>query len=97
MRSILSRAASTWYVGGINGKTDTREVAFTVPGKPGETFSYRKIADGKDVDAGFFYEGRVDPGDARAWDIAEGTAKAGEKITVRMVGRGGFSFRFTKK
>ena len=32
-----------------------------------------------------------------AWDIAEGTAKAGDVITVRMIGRGGFSFRFIKK
>ena len=91
------RKGSVWYVGGINGKADTREVTFTVPGKAGETFSYRKIADGKDVDEKFFYEGKVDPGDARAWDIAEGTAKAGDRITVRMVGRGGFSFRFSKK
>ena len=44
-----------------------------------------------------FYDGKVDPGNARAWDITEGTAKAGDTITVRMVGRGGFSFRFTKK
>ena len=65
--------------------------------KPGETFSYRKIADGKDVDEQFFYEGKVDPGDARAWDISEGTAKAGDVITVKMLGRGGFSFRFIKK
>jgi len=91
------RKGSTWYVSGINGKATSREVKFTVPGKPGETFSYRKIADGKDVDEQFFYEGKVDPGDARAWDISEGTAKAGDEITVKMLGRGGFSFRFTKK
>ena len=91
------RKGGNWYVGGINGKPETREVKFTVPGNPGDTFTYRKIADGKDVDEQFFYEGKVDPGDARAWDISEGTAKAGDEITVRMVGRGGFSFRFTKK
>ncbi len=91
------RKGATWYVSGINGKSETREVKFTVPGNPGDTYSYRKIADGKDVDEKFFYEGKVDPGDARAWDITEGTAKAGDTITVRMVGRGGFSFRFTKK
>ncbi len=91
------RKGDTWYVGGINGKTESREVKFTVPGKSGETFSYRKIADGKDADEQFFYEGKVDPGDARAWDISEGTAKAGDEITVKMLGRGGFSFRFTKK
>ena len=91
------RKGDTWYVGGINGKATTREVKFTVPGKEGDTFSYREIADGKDVDEQFFYDGKVAPGDARAWDISEGTAKAGDVITVRMVGRGGFSFRFTKK
>ena len=37
------------------------------------------------------------PDDPRAWDIVEGTAKAGDVITVRMIGRGGFSFRFIKK
>ena len=76
---------------------ETREVKFTVPGNPGDTFSYRKIADGKDATEQFFYDGKVDPGDARAWDISEGTAKAGDVITVKMLGRGGFSFRFTKK
>ena len=94
---LARRKGANWYVGGINGKSESREVKFTVPGKPGETFSYRKIADGKDVDEQFFYEGKVDPGDARAWDISEGTAKAGDTITVKMLGRGGFSFRFTKK
>jgi len=91
------RKGNTWYVGGINGKPESREVKFTVPGKPGETFSYRKIADGKDVDEAFFHEGKVKPDDARAWDISEGTAKAGDEITVKMLGRGGFSFRFIKK
>ncbi len=91
------RKGTTWYVGGINGKNETREVKFTVPGKAGETFSYRKIADGKDVDSNYFINGDVKPDDPRAWDITEGTAKAGDVITVRMVGRGGFSFRFTKK
>ena len=91
------RKGSTWYVGGINGKTETREVKFTVPGNPGETFAFREIADGKDVDESFFYEGKVDPGDTRAWDISEGTAKAGDVIAVRMVGRGGFTFRFAKQ
>ena len=91
------RKGSTWYVGGINGKAETREIKFTVPGKAGETFSYRRIADGKDVDESFFHEGKVEPGDARAWDITEGTAKAGDELTVRMVGRGGFVFRFEKK
>ena len=91
------RKGSTWYVGGINGKTGTREVKFFVPGNPGETFAYRKIADGKDVDEQYFHDGKVSPDDARAWDISEGTAKAGDEITVRMVGRGGFSFRFTKE
>jgi len=94
---LARRKGGNWYVGGINGKPETREVKFTVPGNPGETFSYRKIADGKDVDAAYFANGDVKPDDARAWDISEGTAKAGDVLTVRMIGRGGFSFRFTKK
>jgi hypothetical protein len=91
------RKGSTWYVGGINGKNETREVKFTVPGKAGDTYTFRKIADGKDVDSSYFVNGDVKPDDPRAWDITEGTAKAGDVITVRMIGRGGFSFRFIKK
>ena len=81
----------------INGKNETREIKFTVPGKTGDTYTFRKIADGKDVDSNYFINGDVKPDDPRAWDIVEGTAKAGDVITVRMIGRGGFSFRFIKK
>ena len=76
------RKGDTWYIGGINGKNDEREVKFAVPGKDGEVFSTLKIADGVDV---------------HSWDISEGTAKAGDVLSVKMLGRGGFSFRLTRK
>ena len=76
------RKGDTWYIGGINGKNDEREVKFAVPGKDGESFSFLKIADGAD---------------AHSWSISEGTAKAGDVLSVKMLGRGGFSFRLTRK
>ena len=76
------RKGDTWYIGGINGKKDEREVKFAVPGKDGESFSFLKIADGAD---------------AHSWSISEGTAKEGDVLSVKMLGRGGFSFRLTRK
>ena len=78
---LARRKGNTWYVGGINGKNESRTFSFKVPGNPGETFTWEKIGDG---------ENRT------SFGFADGTAKAGDVITVDTLGRGGFVFTFTK-